>query len=196
MRDQPFTLDGLVDVPRYVYKGSYMSKCDDKSGLSSQTYVGFQWDSCYLVCATLPFGWKISPYIYHTIGSAATTFFRSIGIPCSLYIHDRLTGEIMTGTGSWSVPPEARDKEYRYKAAMAALWCVLVVLAKLGYTIGISKSVLCPTTSLEYLGLIVDSASQCFRVPSRKIEAWAFLRESILAHKESVHVKSLQRPSG
>ena len=29
MRDQPFTLDGLVDVPRYVYKGSYMSKCDD-----------------------------------------------------------------------------------------------------------------------------------------------------------------------
>ena len=59
-------------------------------------------------------------------------FFRSIGIPCSLYIDDRLTGEIMTGTGSWSVPPEARDKEYRYKAAMAALWCVLVVLAKLG----------------------------------------------------------------
>lgn len=80
----------------------------------------------------------------------------------------------MTGTGSWSVPPEARDKEYRYKAAMAALWCVLVVLAKLGYTIGISKSVLCPTTSLEYLSLIVDSVSQCFRVPSRKIEAWAF----------------------
>ena len=102
----------------------------------------------------------------------------------------------MTGTGSWSVPPEARDKEYRYKVAMAALWCVLVVLAKLGYTIGISKSVLCPTTSLEYLGLIVDSVSQCFRVPSRKIEAWAFLRESILAHKESVHVKSLQRFQG
>ena len=131
-----------------------------------------------------------------TIGSAATTFFRSIGIPCSLYIDDRLTGEIMTGTGSWSVPPEARDKKYRYKAAMAALWCVLVVLAKLGYTIGISKSVLCPTTSLEYLGLIVDSVSQCFRVPSRKIEAWAFLRESILTHKESVHVKSLQRFQG
>ena len=203
MRDQLFNLDGLVDVPRYVYKGSYMSKCDDKSGydhvlltVSSQTYAGFQWESCYLVCATLPFGWKISPYIYHTIGSAATTFFRSIGIPCSLYIDDRLTGEIMTGTGSWSVPPEARDKEYRYKAAMVALWCVLMVLAKLEYTIGISKSVLCPTTSLEYLGLIVDSVSQCFRVPSRKIEAWAFLRESILAHKESVHVKSLQRFQG
>ena len=62
MRDQPFTLGGLVDVPRYVYKGSYMSKCDDISGydhvlltVSSQTYVGFQWESCYLVCATLPF---------------------------------------------------------------------------------------------------------------------------------------------
>ena len=30
--DQPFSLDTLVDVTRYVYKGSFLTKCDDKSG--------------------------------------------------------------------------------------------------------------------------------------------------------------------
>ena len=44
----PFSLDKLTDVPRYVYKSSYMTKCDDKSGYdhvllseNSQTYFGF-----------------------------------------------------------------------------------------------------------------------------------------------------------
>ena len=48
----------------------------------------------------------------------------------------------------------------------------LVILVQLGYTIGISKSVLAPTTLLEYLGLEVDSENQCFRVPQRKIISW------------------------
>ena len=203
MKDMPFTLDKLADVPRYVYKGSYMTKCDDKSGYdhvslasSSQTYVGFQWKGFWFVCTTLPFGWKISPFVYHTIGCAATSFFRSIGIPCSLYIDDRLNGEIMTASGPWSVLPESREEWYRRNAATAALWCVLVILVQLGSTIGIPKSVLCPTTSLEYLGLEVDSVKQCFHVPKRKISSWASLRESILSGKGSVHVKTLQRFQG
>ena len=32
MTDVPFSLDRLADVPRYVYRGSYRTKCDDKSG--------------------------------------------------------------------------------------------------------------------------------------------------------------------
>ena len=50
MRESPFTLDKLVDVPRYVYKDSYITKCDGKSGYDhvminepSQQYVGFEW---------------------------------------------------------------------------------------------------------------------------------------------------------
>ena len=30
MKDSPFTLDRSSDVPRFVYKGSFMTKCDDK----------------------------------------------------------------------------------------------------------------------------------------------------------------------
>ena len=203
MRDMPFSLDRLVDVPRYVYEGSYMTKCDDKSGydhvslsLCSQTYVGFEWKGFWFVCTTLPFGWKISPFIYHTIGSAATGFFRARGIPCSLYIDDRLNGELLTASGPWSVLPEARQEQYRRDAATAAVWCVLIVVTKLGYTIGLSKSVLVPSTTLEYLGFVVDSLNQCFRVPTRKIESFGSLRESILAGRKTVGVKTLQRFQG
>ena len=203
MKDMPFSLDKLADVSRYIYKGSFMTKCDDKSGYdhvllssSSQTYVGFEFGGFWFVCATLPFGWKISPYIYHTIGLAASGYLRAQGIPCSLYIDDRLNGEILTSTGPWSVLPAYRQPEYRFKAALVAIFCVLSVLVDLGYTIGISKSVLFPTTVVEYLGLLVDSTKQPFLVPKRKIVSWAALREQILACKKYVNIKTLQRFQG
>ena len=82
MRDQPFTLDGLVDVPRYVYKGSYMSKCDDKSGydhvlltVSSQNVCGFSMGKLLFgMCkftlwledfsVHLPYDWFRSDYLF------------------------------------------------------------------------------------------------------------------------------------
>lgn len=101
MKDMPFSLDKLSEVTRYVYPGSFMTKCDDKSGYdhvmlteASQSYFGFSFGGLWFVCTTLPFGWKISPYVYHTIGLAATGFLRAQGIPCSLYIDDRLNGEL------------------------------------------------------------------------------------------------------
>ena len=171
MRDAPFSLDRLADVPRYVYKSSFVTKCDDKSGYDhvmvtegSQAYLGFSFGGLWLVCTTLPFGWKLSPYIYHSIGLVATGFLRSQGIPCSLYIDDRLNGEIFTASGPWSKLPQERPRAFRLEAAKAALYVVLSVLIELGYTIGIKKSVLAPTTSLEYLGLIVDSEKQSFLI--------------------------------
>ena len=181
-----------------------MTKCDDKSDYDhvilllerSQTYFVFGWGSLWFVCTTLPFGWKMSPYVYHTTGLAVSGFFREQGIPCSLYIDDRLNGELLTESVPWSILYADRRKEFRVKAAKAAIFIVLSVLLELGYTIGISKSVLYPTTSLEYLGFLVDSEKQSFIIPPRKIVAWASLREKILACKKSVDVKSLQRFQG
>lgn len=91
MRDMPFSLDKWANVPRYMYESSFMTKCDGKSGYdhvllceSSQTYFGFRFGGLWFVCTTLPFGWKISPYIYHTIGLTASGFPRAKGVPCSL----------------------------------------------------------------------------------------------------------------
>ena len=188
MKDMPFSFDKLTDVPRYVYKSSYMIKCDDKSGYdhvllseNSQTYFGFSFGGLWFVCTTLPFGWNISPYIYHSIGLAATGYLRGQGIPCSLYIDDRLNGELLTPNGPWSVLPQDRSRVYQIDTAKSALFVVLSVLVQLGYTIGIKKSILWPSTAVEYLGFIIDSEKQSFLIPCRKIESFACLRETVLA---------------
>ena len=61
-------------------------------------------------------------------------------------------------------------------AAKAAIYVVFSVLVSLGYTIGIKKSVLWPTTALEFLGLIVDFERQSFLIPRSKIDSFAVLR--------------------
>ena len=75
-----------------------MSKCNDKSDYNhallsenSQPYFGCSFEGLWLVCTTLPFGWKISPF-----GLAASGFLRAKGVPCSFYIDDRLNGELLT----------------------------------------------------------------------------------------------------
>ena len=70
------------------------------------------------------------------------------------------------------------------------------MLVELGYTTGISESVLYPTTSLEYLSFLVDSGKQAFVIPQHKIVAWVSLWEKILACNKSVDIKSLQRFQG
>ena len=92
----PFKLDSLAGLPRYVFPSSFQSVCDDKSGYDhvllspeSRPYFGFEWGGWYFTSNTIPFGWKASAYIYHSIGLLASPYFRSLRIPCSLYIDDR-----------------------------------------------------------------------------------------------------------
>jgi len=114
-------------------------------------------------------------------------FLRSQGIPCSLYIDDRLNGEILTTTGPWFKLPQERPRAFRLEAAKVALYVALSVLIELGYTIGIKNSVLAPTTSLEYRGLIVDSEKHSFLIPQHKRESFALLGSSFFRANTPYH---------
>ena len=70
MKDNPFSLDTLNDLPRYVTKDSFQTVLDDKSGYdhillteSSRPFFGIQWGGWFFTYNTLPFGWKVSPFI-------------------------------------------------------------------------------------------------------------------------------------
>ena len=105
----------------------------------------------------LPFGWKIFPYIYHAIGLVASGYLRACGIPCSLYIDDRLNAwgtSHMSGT----LVGFARKQRPGIQIQSSYRSCLLCY-------VGIAKSVLYATTSVEYLGLTVDSLKQAFIVP-------------------------------
>ena len=100
IKDMPFRLDSVIDLTCYVGKNHYQSKLDDKSGYDhvlmddeSRMYMGFQWGGWWFVNNVLPFGWKISPYIYQTLGMVATHELRRQHIPCSQYIDDLHLGQ-------------------------------------------------------------------------------------------------------
>jgi len=203
MKDTPFKLDTLTSVPRFVYPDSHLSKIDDKSGYDhillsseSQENFGIEWQGWWLVGTTLPFGWKNSPYVYQTVGLGPTSFFRELGITCSLYIDDRLVGEVFSNEGYWSRAMEHRSQQYSRQAAEAALYVVCMILVNLGYFLGLNKCVLSPTRRLIFLGMYIDSHEQAFSVPSEKRLKFAELREAILKYKSTAPLKSIQRLMG
>ena len=72
--DKPFTLDILKDVPRVIEENVFLTSIDDKSGFDnvklapdSYDFEVFQWAGYFFRCLTLPFGFKLSSYIYHSL---------------------------------------------------------------------------------------------------------------------------------
>ena len=120
--------------------------CDDKSGYdhillapSSRTYFGFQWDGWYFISNTIPFGWKLSAYVYHSTGLLVSHYFRSIGIPCSLYIDDRHSSQIRL-TRESSLVQSLDPEKVNLVSAQIASFLVCYTLVRLGYCIGLQKS--------------------------------------------------------
>ncbi len=92
IQDQPFTLDSIQQLTKYIEKDFYQTVCDNKSGYDhifltpdSHTYFCFQWAGWFFVSCSIPFGWKTCAYIHHTTGLVATHYLCSFKIPSSLY---------------------------------------------------------------------------------------------------------------
>lgn len=166
MCDLPFTLDYIVDLPRYVLPGHFQTVFDDKNGYqhvlldnTSRTFFGFQWLDWYFVFRVLPFGWKASAYLYHTLAMVVTGTIRSWGIPISQYIDDRHIGQLMQS-------PTVRESRLPSQVnAEAAAYIACYFLVRAGYFIGLTKSQMVPATTVCFLGFLVDSVIQAFLIP-------------------------------
>ena len=163
MIDQPFNLDHLHQLPLYVSKNSYQTVCDGKSGYdhillasSSRTYFRFQWGGWFFTSNIIPFGWKLSAYVYHSTGFLVSHYFCSMGIPCSLYIDDRHNSQIHLPHGSTLAKSLGPD-ELSLVCAHIASFVVCYTLGKLSCCIGLQKSILLPSQSVPYLGFKCDN---------------------------------------
>ena len=195
IRDLPFKLDHLADLPRYVLPGHFQTTFDDKSGYqhvrlhpSSETYFGLEWDYFFFVFRTLPFGWKASAYIYHNLGLVVSHAARSLGVPLSQYIDDRHVGQLFASPMRSVVLPSAQRAE-------AAAFILCYILIEAGYFINTDKSQHVPSTVVCFLGFLCDSMRQAFLIPRDKKAKFATLRESILS-SSCVSLKTLQRFAG
>lgn len=202
MVDMPFSLDTLTNLPRYVTPGSFQTILDDKSGYDhlllneeSRTFFGIQWGGWYFVYNTLPFGWKISPYIYHSTGLMASDYFRSVGIPCSLYIDDRHNGQLQIASNKGVYQSLLKPEVRNFEAAKAAIFVIAYYLVLLGYFFNLKKSILIPQQVVPYLGFLSDSLRQAFLLLPEKKEKLLSLVRSLLSLTR-IQTKSLQRLAG
>ncbi|MES9879789.1 MAG: reverse transcriptase domain-containing protein, partial [Sedimenticola sp.] len=191
MKDTPFALDTLADVPKVVNSSAYMTKLDDKSGFdnvfmteSSRKLLCFEWGGYYFCCNTLPFGWKNSAYVYQTLNYVAMSHLRDQSVSGLLYIDDRLLEEYNGQV------PEIMDNPYT--RAQLAIKLAVHVLVTLGYFININKSVLIPTQTITFLGMIVDSVQGSFFVTEARKSKLQNIRDHILACK-TIPLVTLQK---
>ena len=198
----PFKLDSLAGLPRYVFPSSFQSVCDDKSGYDhvllspeSRPYFGFEWGGWYFTSNTIPFGWKASAYICHSIGLLASHYFRSLCLPSSLYIDDRHTGEIQLSPLAPGYASLSSDLNKSLACANLAIFLVCFSLINLGYFLGIKKSILIPRQIVPFLGFLVDSVRQSFLlIEDKKQKFLSLLR--LVFDSDATDVKTLQRLSG
>ena len=98
-RTMDFSLTPLSDIVRHVPAGSYFSALDDTQGYKhlsltpeSYQFCGFEFGDHYFCDTTLPFGWKLSAYVYTTVGEVLSEWLKSRGIFTALWIDDRFLG--------------------------------------------------------------------------------------------------------
>jgi hypothetical protein len=98
-----------------------------------------------------------------------------------------------TSSAATATSPKSRCYDGGQRSAEAALYIVCMVLTRLGYFLGLKKCVLMPVQRLLYLGMLIESTVQAFLIQKEKIKTFASLRESILDHKSSISLKSVQK---
>lgn len=166
-----------------------MTSMDDKSAYdnilmsdNSYKYMGFEWAGYYLFWKTLPFGFKLSAFIYQTAAMAATSIYRDLGVPSTQYIDDRLIGQLQPHLGNdilYKKESKFPNSVGNAQRAESACYVVACILTELGFFMAIPKCVFSPCQEIKYLGFLVDSISQSFRLPKDKKLSFLRLRDEI-----------------
>lgn len=191
MRDTPFKLDTLVDIPKVVEPGTYLTSLDDKSSYdhvmltqASRQLTGFTFQGWVMTLNTVPFGWKNSAYVYQLINVMAMSSLRKSAMVAFVYIDDRLIERY-----------RAAQQQDPVQQAKTALEKTCSLLVKLGFYLSLKKSVFTPTCRIMFLGLLTDTLTCSFRVPQEKRDKLRELRNTILQGSTTT-IQTLQRFQG
>ena len=154
-----FKMEGLKDVRNLLRKGDWMCKMDLKDAYfsvplntRSRKLVGFQWKGTLYEFLCLAFGLGPAPRVFTKLMKVPISILRKLGVCLVIYLDDLL---IMAP--SIEKLKMARDT-------------TMYLFHHLGLTINLKKSVLEPTQSVEFLGIIVDSKALSFLLPEKKIQ--------------------------
>ena len=193
-RDIPFSMDNASKVAEVSWENAYFFKLDHKNGYQhvplhrdSWKFFGIYWKGKYYVFAVLPFGWKSSPVIYHTLTEAVAMYIRSLGIPMLVWIDDMF--------GMTQLQFKKGTDEQQFQSSMKGMVITTWVLFLAGYFLGIPKCNLIPEQFMTYLGIDCDSHRMRFFVPEDRKHKYILILQQLLS-KESVSYSALEQMVG
>jgi hypothetical protein len=170
IRYQHFKMENLESVRFLVRKGDWLAKVDLKDAYftvavkkSHHKFLRFRWKDRVFEFSCMAFGLAPAPRIFTKILKTVMAFLRRQGIRLVIYLDDIL------------ILNESKS------GLEADINTVIDLLQSLGFLINWEKSIVVPTQTIEYLGLIVDSTDPSFSLPSSKAEAVKRMCEGALS---------------
>jgi hypothetical protein len=151
-------MENLESVRFLVRKGDWLAKVDLKDAYftvavkdSHHKYLRFRWKNRVFVFNCMAFGLSPAPRIFTKILKVVMAFLRRRGIRLVIYLDDIL------------ILNESKE------GLLADI--DIDLLQSLGFLINWEKSIIVPTQTIEYLGLIVDSTDPSFSLQDCKAAA-------------------------
>lgn len=168
-----FKMEGLKDVKNLMKKNDWFIKIDLKDAYfslplspKSGKYVRFLWEGIIYQFLCLCFGLGPAPRLFTKLMKIPISILRRINIRLVIFLDDLL----IFGSSMEEILM-ARDT-------------VIYLLEGLGFVINYNKSIITPTTSLEYLGIVVDSTSMTMSLTEAKSISLTKLCQKTLISKK------------
>ena len=145
-------MDNAAKMAEMAWLHAYFFKLDHKNGYlhvpldrSCWKFLGVYWKGVYYAITVLPFGWKSSPLVYHTITEALEMYRRSLGIPMLWWIDYMFGSTQQFLRGSLD--------EYQFQSAMRSMVVTTIVLFEAEYFLGVSKCCFILEKVMTYLAI-------------------------------------------
>lgn len=138
----------LTDLVKIDLKDAYFTVPVWKN---HQKFLRFVWKETMYEFACLPFGLASAPRVFTKLMKPVVGLLRQLGIRLIVYLDD--------------MPIIAQSRDIALQHASTAL----DLLQGLGFMINYLKSVLVPSTKMEFLGFVVDSLTLSLALPRDKI---------------------------
>lgn len=152
-----FKMEALKELKQMLLPGDFMTSLDLKDGYfhipvssTSQPLLQFRWKGNYYRFSALPFGLSSAPLVFTKMLRPVIRYLRARGIRLMAYLDDII------------ILARSREESLRITREVRCL------LESIGWLINYEKSSLVPSTSIEYLGFLVDTFEMKLFVPGGK----------------------------
>jgi len=180
-----FKMEGLHMLPSVLQKKMHMAKIDLKDAyltipVASKFHplLAFQnTQGDHFWFKVMPFGLCTAPYVFTKLTRPIVQFLRNLGINIIIYLDDML------------ISAQSQDD------LLCNLATILWLLTALGFVVNVSKSVLIPTTQIDFLGFSINTNTMTIALPPTKV-AEILKETSHLLQQPSVSTMALMRLLG